>query len=54
VEIESLYVPLDDEIEENFRVRYISEKRNERFREILQGWKAEADFTINQRGYDSV
>jgi hypothetical protein len=47
-------IPPDGDVEADFRERFTSERRAEAFRAIIQTWKTEADYTLNQRGYDAV
>ena len=46
--------PDRDEITANMRAGYIDTRRNEAFFELVEQWVIDANFTVNQRGYNSV
>ena len=43
-----------DAVEADFRSDYIDERRHERFVELVEQWTEEANFVVNERGYNSV
>jgi hypothetical protein len=54
VQVDSITVPPEEEIREIFRERHTLEKRAEHFRGLIDVWKTEADYTVNQRAYDAI
>jgi hypothetical protein len=54
VQLVSKTVPPEEEIADPFREHYTAQKRAEYFRSIIDTWKTEADFTINQRALDAI
>ncbi len=52
-EVKQYTIPSDAEVEKMFRDYYVSYEKDEMFKEILNGWIAEADYTLNQKAYDS-
>jgi hypothetical protein len=54
VEVESKTIPPDAEVEENFREAFTMQRKLEAFNVLLNEWKAQANYTINQKGYDAL
>lgn len=52
--VDSITVPEESEISATYRERYISEQKNARFTEIVDEWKKNANYTLNQKGYDAA
>jgi hypothetical protein len=53
-EVTHYNIPADEEVETNYREDYTNVKKNEIFRGILDKWKEEANYTINQRAIDKA
>jgi hypothetical protein len=54
VQVESKEIPADEDLMENFRESYELRKRQEAFKLYVDEWKKEADYTVNQKGYDAA
>jgi hypothetical protein len=52
--METLSIPPDEELKADFREQFTAQRKREAFQDIVNGWKLEANYTINQRGYDAL
>jgi hypothetical protein len=54
LQMETITIPEEEELSANFRQRFTEERKAEAFSELMLEWKREANFTVNQRGYDAL
>jgi hypothetical protein len=54
IQMLSKTIPPEEELRETYRARYTGEKRQEMFEALLEEWKAQANYTINQRALDAL